>query len=116
MKNICTDSENYVTAGLLLIFDEVQTGMGRTGKLFGYEKLRRYARHHHDIGPKALGGLPVGAMLARGRGEEFRSRKSCIHLRRQPLACSVGLAVMKTLLKGGVLKTVLRWENSLSKG
>jgi acetylornithine/N-succinyldiaminopimelate aminotransferase len=90
--------------GLLLVFDEVQTGMGRTGKLFGYQ--------HCGVEPdimtlaKALGGgLPLGAMLAREEvAKSFVPGSHASTFGGNPLVCSVGLAVMKTLLTGGVLK------------
>jgi acetylornithine/N-succinyldiaminopimelate aminotransferase len=89
--------------GLLLIFDEVQVGMGRTGKLFAYE--------HCGVEPdimtlaKAIGGgLPLGAMLAREKvARSFVPGAHASTFGGNPLACSVGLAVLKTLLRGGVL-------------
>ena len=68
--------------GLLLIFDEVQTGLGRTGTLFAYEQL--------GVTPdimtlaKALGnGLPIGAMLTTERDCRLADRgHPCLHLRR----------------------------------
>lgn len=94
--------------GLLLIFDEVQTGMGRTGKLFGYE--------HFGMQPdimtlaKALGGgLPFGAMLAREDvAKSFTPGSHASTFGGNPLACSVGLAVMDTLLKDGALKNCVK--------
>jgi predicted acetylornithine/succinylornithine family transaminase len=96
--------------GLLLIFDEVQTGMGRTGKLFGYE--------HFGVTPdvmtlaKALGGgLPLGAMLAREVvAKSFVPGSHASTFGGNPLACSAGLAVMRTLLQGGVLKNCGKME------
>jgi acetylornithine/N-succinyldiaminopimelate aminotransferase len=96
--------------GLLLIFDEVQTGMGRTGKLFGYE--------HFGVTPdimtlaKALGGgLPMGAMLAREMvAKSFVPGSHASTFGGNPLACSAALAVMRTLLQGGVLKNCAKME------
>ena len=102
--------------GLLLIFDEVQTGMGRTGKLFGYE--------HFAVQPdimtlaKALGGgLPLGAMLAReGVAKSFGPGSHASTFGGNPLVCSAGLAVMKTLLQGGALRNCVRMGKILAQG
>ena len=89
--------------GLLLIFDEVQVGMGRTGKLFAYEHFRV----EPDIMTlaKALGGgLPLGAMLAKEKvARSFVPGAHASTFGGNPLACNVGLAVLKTL-RGGLLK------------
>ncbi|MCX5905159.1 MAG: aspartate aminotransferase family protein [Proteobacteria bacterium] len=89
--------------GLLLIFDEVQVGMGRTGKLFAHE--------HYRVKPdimtlaKALaGGLPAGAMLARKHiAESFTPGTHASTFGGNPVAMAAGAAVMKTLLQGDVL-------------
>ena len=102
--------------GLLLLFDEVQTGMGRTGKLFGYE--------HFGVTPdimtlaKALGGgLPLGAMLAREAvAQSFVPGSHASTFGGNPLACSAGLAVMKTLVGGGVLKNCAKMEKVFVRG
>jgi len=90
--------------GLLLILDEVQTGMGRTGKLFAYE--------HEGVRPdimtlaKALGGgIPIGAMLARGDvAESFNLGSHGSTFGGNAIACAAGIAVVNTLLHGGVLE------------
>jgi len=101
--------------GLLLIFDEVQTGMGRTGKLFGYE--------HFGVKPdimtlaKALGGgLPLGAMLARDDvASSFGPGSHASTFGGNPVSCAAGLAVMNALVKGGVLKNCVQMGKYLVK-
>ncbi|MEE9411674.1 MAG: aspartate aminotransferase family protein [Methylococcales bacterium] len=80
----------------LLILDEIQTGIGRTGKMFAYQ--------HNDIFPdvctlaKALGnGVPIGACMTRGRAENILTNGT--HgstFGGNPLACAAALAVLKT--------------------
>ena len=90
--------------GLLLIADEVQVGIGRTGKLFAYE----HAGIEPDIMPlaKALGGgIPVGAMVARAEVAESLSLGT--HgstFGGNAVACAAGVAVIETLLSDGVLE------------
>jgi len=88
---------------LLLILDEVQTGMGRLGKLFGYQ--------HCGITPdvmtlgKGLGsGVPIGAMLATERvAETFGIGAHGTTFGGNALTCAAGVAVIDTLLDDGVL-------------
>jgi acetylornithine aminotransferase len=90
-------------SGLLLIFDEIQTGMGRTGRLFAYE--------HFDVAPdimtlaKALAnGLPIGAMLATDQvAEAFGPGAHASTFGGTPLVTAAALEVCKTLVQGGVL-------------
>ncbi len=84
---------------IVLIFDEVQTGLGRTGKLFTYE--------HYNVEPdimtlaKALGGgVPIGAMLAKdniAKGFEPGSHGSTFG--GNPLSCAAGLAAMRVIVE-----------------
>ncbi len=84
--------------GILLIFDEVQCGLGRTGKLFGFQ--------HFGIEPdiftlaKALGGgFPIGALLAKDFvAKAFEPGDHGSTFGGNPLACAAGLAVMDVML------------------
>ena len=89
---------------LLLIFDEIQVGLGRTGKLFAYQ--------HDEIEPdvmtlaKALaGGPPIGAMIAREKyAEALAPGTHGSTFGGNPLITAAGVATMKVLLEDGILK------------
>jgi acetylornithine/N-succinyldiaminopimelate aminotransferase len=91
--------------GLLLIVDEVQTGIGRTGKLFGYE----HAGIEPDImtlGKGIGGGVPLGALVARQAACCFEHGDQGGTYNGNPLMTAVGCAVMETLLAPGFLDGV----------
>ena len=89
---------------ILFILDEIQTGMGRTGKLFSYQ--------HYDVEPdiitlaKALGnGVPIGAILAKEHvAAAFHPGDHGSTFGGNTLACTAGLAVMNALLDDGILE------------
>jgi predicted acetylornithine/succinylornithine family transaminase len=109
-------SENYLQEvrelcdreGILLILDEVQVGMGRTGKIFAYE--------HYGAAPdiltvaKALsGGLPAGAMLATEKvSQGFAPGSHASTFGGNPVVMAAGAAVMKELTEGDVLENCRR--------
>jgi acetylornithine/N-succinyldiaminopimelate aminotransferase len=91
--------------GLLLIVDEIQTGMGRTGKLFHYE--------HADIAPDIMtlgkgigGGVPLAALLATERAACFEHGDQGGTFNGNPLMCAAGLAVLDVIGKPAFLKSV----------
>ena len=90
--------------GLLLIIDEVQTGMGRTGKLFAYE----YSGIKPDIMTlaKALAnGFPVGAMLATDKiAKAFVPGNHASTFGGNPLAMAAATAVYENMLQEGILE------------
>jgi acetylornithine/N-succinyldiaminopimelate aminotransferase len=100
LRQLCDEN------GLLLILDEVQTGVGRTGKLFAYERL--------GVTPDILaaakgigGGFPLGACLA--TAEAASGMKAGTHgstYGGNPLAMAVGNAVLDVILEEGFLQHV----------
>jgi acetylornithine/N-succinyldiaminopimelate aminotransferase len=100
VRQLCDD------AGCLMILDEVQTGMGRTGKLFAHE--------HYGIAPDIMtvakglaGGVPMGAVLA---VEQVASAMTpgthATTFGGNPLAAAAGLAVLGEILSDGFLDAV----------
>ena len=84
--------------GILLIFDEVQTGLARTGKLFAYQ--------HYGVEPDVMtlakgigGGFPLAALLVKERFNIFEAGDQGGTYSGQPLAMAVGLAVMQEVLE-----------------
>ncbi|SPP63871.1 acetylornithine transaminase [Nitrospira lenta] len=110
LRELCTQKD------ILLIFDEVQTGMGRTGTLFAYEQLGV----EPDIMTLAKGlggGMPIGACLAKDAvAAVFTAGTHASTFGGNPLACAAGLAVCRLLIEGRMLEQARRMGDYLSKG
>ena len=92
--------------GLLLIVDEIQTGMGRTGTLFHYE--------HADIEPDIMtlgkgigGGVPLAALLATEAVSCFEHGDQGGTFNGNPLMCAAGLAVLQRVANSDFLRSVV---------
>jgi len=99
-------------AGALMIVDEVQTGMGRTGKWLAI----RHTKAEPDIVTLAKGiasGFPMGALVARD-GLEFQKGEHGSTFAGGPLACAAGLATIRVL--EGILPDVARKGERFKKG
>ena len=92
LRKICDDNN------ILLIFDEIQTGIGRTGKMYAYE--------HYGIEPDIMtlakgigGGFPLSAMLTKEKFDIFDAGDQGGSYSGQPLAMSVGYAVVSQVIE-----------------
>jgi acetylornithine/N-succinyldiaminopimelate aminotransferase len=92
--------------GLLLIFDEIQTGMGRTGKLFHYEHAG-VAPDIMTLGKGIGGGTPLAALLATEEASCFEHGDQGGTFNGNSLMCAAGLAVLDEVNKPEFLKTVV---------
>ncbi len=105
------------THDALLIADEIQCGMGRTGRLFAYEWVAGIAP---DIvtAAKALGaGLPIGAMLLGPKpADTLRPGSHGSTFGGNPIACEVAGAVLETLHADGMLSGIVRKGQALRNG
>ncbi|MGQ9455964.1 MAG: acetylornithine transaminase [Armatimonadota bacterium] len=94
--------------GAALIFDEVQTGLGRTGRMFAFE--------HYGVLPDIMtlaktlgGGFPTGCCLARGEwAEVFEPGDHASTFGGNPLACAAALAAVEEIKDGGLVENAAR--------
>lgn len=101
--------------GLLLIFDEVQTGCGRLGELFGFQ--------HYGVKPDILtlgkglgGGVPMSAVLAQQHCSVFEHGDQGGTYAGNPLMCAVSLAVLQELSQPDFLSQVRERGQQLQEG
>jgi predicted acetylornithine/succinylornithine family transaminase len=88
--------------GMLLILDEVQTGIGRTGRWFAHQ--------HHGITPDVMtlakglgGGVPIGAVIASPKADVFEPGDHGSTFGGNPLACAAALAVLHVVERDGLV-------------
>ena len=102
LKKICDEKK------ILLIFDEVQTGIGRTGKIFCYQ--------HYNMTPDIMtlakslgGGFPIGAMVARREiADTLQPGSHASTFGGSPLACAAALSVFEAIEEGGLVEKAVR--------
>ncbi len=109
VRQLCNDK------GILLMLDEVQVGIGRSGQLWGYENLGI----EPDIFTSAkglAGGIPIGAMLCKAFCNVFTPGDHASTFGGNPFACAAALAVCQTLTQDNLLANVRARGEQLREG
>lgn len=103
--------------GALLVLDEVQTGIGRTGTWFEYQAHEGVLPDVVTLAKQLGGGLPLGATVAFGRAADLlRPGHHGTTFGGNPVACAAGLAVLDTIENEGLLENVKRQSGRLRDG
>ncbi|NEA47440.1 acetylornithine transaminase [Streptomyces sp. SID10815] len=103
--------------GALLVLDEVQTGVGRTGHWFAYQAHEGVLPDVVTLAKQLGGGLPLGATVAFGRAAELlQPGQHGTTFGGNPVACAAGLAVLDTIEDQGLLENVKRQGERLREG
>lgn len=103
--------------GALLVLDEVQTGIGRTGNWFEYQAHEGVLPDVVTLAKGLGGGLPLGATVAFGRAAELlQPGQHGTTFGGNPVACAAGLAVLDTIADEGLLENVKRQSGALREG
>ncbi|MGV9641245.1 acetylornithine transaminase [Streptomyces sp. NPDC003514] len=103
--------------GALLVLDEVQTGIGRTGHWFAYQAHEGVLPDVVTLAKQLGGGLPLGATVAFGRAADLlRPGQHGTTFGGNPVACAAGLAVLDTIADDGLLENVKRQSEKLRDG
>ncbi|MDD4873930.1 MAG: acetylornithine transaminase [Dehalococcoidales bacterium] len=101
--------------GILLILDEIQTGIGRTGSLFAYEQYGV----EPDIMTLAKGlasGIPIGVILAKEKASVFAQGEHGSTFGGNPVACAAGYATLKTIIDSDISLNVKLTGQYLARG
>ncbi|MFF9037134.1 acetylornithine transaminase [Streptomyces sp. NPDC014892] len=103
--------------GSLLVLDEVQTGIGRTGHWFEYQAHEGVLPDVVTLAKGLGGGLPLGATVAFGRAADLlQPGQHGTTFGGNPVACAAGLAVLETIRAEGLLENVKRQSENLRNG
>ena len=109
MRELCDKNDT------LLILDEVQSGVGRTGKMWGYENL--------GIEPDAFtlakglgGGHPIGALLVNKKANIFNPGDHASTFGGNPFACRAAITVLEEIKRRNLLQNVISRGNQIEEG
>jgi acetylornithine/N-succinyldiaminopimelate aminotransferase len=103
--------------GALLVLDEVQTGVGRTGHWFEYQAHEGVLPDVVTLAKGLGGGLPLGATVAFGRAADLlRPGQHGTTFGGNPVACAAGIAVLDTIADDGLLDNVKRQSEKIRGG